>query len=210
VALDPDSDDLGVPDRLRERVKDELTGKEKLYWIGQPDVTLAGKRARMTSLGLGCGALITLIMTIMFFFMAGLMGIFPLLFFLVFTTIAVMAPMCLKNKARHTVYALTSRRCLVFEGSLFGEKTHAPTVYTPGELTNLRRQDAWWVKGCGDVIFKTIITITTRTDNRGRSSTSRSEKHYGFIGIRDPERVERMIREALVDPLLDKLNQDDD
>jgi hypothetical protein len=206
INLDEDSD---VPERHRERVKEELTAKEKVYWIGQPDSTLAGKRGLGVAFGMGCAVLITVIMSVIMFVTAGWMGVFPLLFTAIFTAVAVMAPMVQKNWARTTVYALTSRRCLVYQGSWFGDKTHAPTVYTPGELTNLRRQNAWWVKECGDVIFKTIVTITTTTDNRGRSSRSRSEKHYGFIGVRDPEHVERLIREALVDPLLDKINDDD-
>ena len=60
--------------------------------------------------------------------------------------------------------------------------------------------DSWFVHGAGDLIFrtKTVVTVT-----QGKySGASTSIAHYGFLAIDDVSAVERLLREALIDPHL--------
>jgi hypothetical protein len=128
----------------------------------------------------------------------------------------------MKRRSRRNVYLLTNRRAIVWTKKFFGRKKE---VYLPTQLVQLRSQGSWLGKGVGDVIFKTIITIRIFTQShgggRGRhggfrgtsTSTSRTVTHYGFLAVENYQKVEKLIRETLVDKVIDKfaqLNQIDD
>jgi hypothetical protein len=83
-------------------------------------------------------------------------------------------------------------------------------VYLPSQLVHLKHRGSWLGGGMGDVIFKTVVTITITTRKHGPSDTSRSEKHYGFLAVENSQKVEKLVRETLVDRFLDKLSQAND
>jgi hypothetical protein len=213
-------DDSAVPEELREKIRDELTKGEKLVWIGQPDPKLVLLK------NLAVCAVAALILL----FMAGMAvralvrsprvegaQVILLVAGLVGLGIAAALPFFQRWKATKSCYAVTSRRAIVLDRNAIG----APklTNYNPADLAGMRRRDWWFFQDAGDVIFRTKVTITV-TDHygpgRGRggrrmnqyrgSSISRSVTHYGFLCVRHPRDVELLIREKLVDPILDKLN----
>jgi hypothetical protein len=74
---------------------------------------------------------------------------------------------------------------------------------------------SFWVKGGGDLVFKTIVTQHTRTTRdhqtgRTRTSTSTSKQHFGFIGIEDVKDVEALIHEVLLSRKRDDDEDEDD
>jgi predicted Zn finger-like uncharacterized protein len=214
----PDSilDTCDVPDAMRTKVERELSGSEELIWIGQPEPNLLFKRALAPAGGL-------LFFGLLFGGIPG--GIFlskdkqPMLLIFVgvglcMIVASIVMPFWQKMNGHKTCYALTNRRCIVWQANFFGMVKM--TNYNPSQLTGMRRADSWWLSGAGDVIFKTVTIITTthyrnsRTGGYAGSSTSSRTYYYGFLAIPNVRAVETLIREVLVEPYLDKQSGDDD
>lgn len=88
-------------------------------------------------------------------------------------------------RARGTVYAVTERRALVIiEGPMGGIWS-----YGPGEVRDLMRHER--ADGSGSVFF----AWRTSTNSRGFERHTR----VGFIGVPDVRRVERLIREQILE-----------
>lgn len=121
-----------------------------------------------------------------------------------------MIPVVQRLKAHNTGYVLTNKRCLVFEPNFIGQMKL--TAYLPDIVARMRRRNSWVHKGGGDLIFRTVTTITTthyrdrRTGASRGSNTSVSEVHYGFMAIDEVGRVERIVNERLVEPYLDRVH----
>jgi hypothetical protein len=200
-----------VPEELHQRVMNELTSKEKLIWVGQPIPKLVFRRQLFLLIFGSLLLLAGLIWAVVALVNGGapiVMVLVPPLFFLAFGAGLTVAPFIMKAAAKKHVYALTNKRCIVWRGLTGNTKE----VYEPKQLTNVWHQNAWLVRGAGDVVFKTIITITRTShyDRRGGfrgTSTSKSTKHYGFLAIERPEEVKLMIRETLVEPFLERLEK---
>jgi hypothetical protein len=205
-----------VPPELKARVEEELTTGERLLWIGQPDQHMILVRA----LGPGLGAVFIALVLGSFFLTSAFRDLrehhgtiallIPLIVLPIILGIGIVTPFFQKWRARRTCYVLTNRRAIVWQANWFG--IPRMTNYNPAELTGLRRADSWFVKDCGDVIFKSITVITTTTYRGARtgrymgSSVSKKTYNYGFLAVRNPRAIEVLIRETLVDPLMDKMN----
>jgi hypothetical protein len=192
-----------VPEHLQERVSEELTKGEKLIWIGQPARrVLMIKSIPIMIFGclFGGGALI--------FMLIGLasknfgMGLMPLLF-LPFALGMILSPFYRFWMGKRTCYVLTNRRCIVWMCNWFGG-IHMEN-YNPAQLANMWRRDLWFFgKGAGDLVFRSVTTITVRTGRHG--GVSQSTTYYGFLAVENVREIERLVRETLVDRFLDKLN----
>jgi hypothetical protein len=204
-------EDSPVPDHMRERIHEELTKGERLIWVGQPSHRIIWIRTIPLMIGTGLVGLFAggfmLISGYQAYSHGGgvgflLMGLFVLLIIL---ASVIFQPIYALWKAKRTCYALTSRRCIVWRCQWHGGI--ATDNYTPGQLANMRRFDMWFFsKGGGDVVFKIVTVITTTYRSRGPSSTSVTEYRYGFLAVERCRDVEKLIRETLLDRLLDKLN----
>jgi hypothetical protein len=72
----------------------------------------------------------------------------------------------------------------------------------------MRRMGSWIFGGdAGDLVFRSVTTITTTHHSRGGTSTSVSTTYYGFLGIRELDHIEGLIRQTL---LRDDDDDDDD
>jgi hypothetical protein len=207
-------DDSSVPDELRERIKEELTKGEKLVWIGQPDPKLVFLKNAAVCAG---AALILLFLTVIA--IRGMATakkvefghVIMLLIGVIGLVAAIATPFFQRWKATKSCYAVTSRRAIVIDRNIIGAAIM--TNYNPADLAGMRRREWWFFQDAGDVIFRTKVTITV-TDHYARgpgggyrgSSISKKITLYGFLSIRRPREVELLIRETLVDPVLDKLN----
>src|SRR5205814_8553022 len=98
------------------------------------------------------------------------------------------------------VYAVTSRRAIVFDVSPLGGLK--PVTYTPAELHGFHRR-ALDDAGAGDLVFRTRV-FQFNTDQRGGNPQT-IVLRYGFLNLRQAAEVEKVVRETLVDPLLDKI-----
>jgi hypothetical protein len=106
--------------------------------------------------------------------------------------------------ARNTAYALTTRRVIVYTKGLFGVTRDS---YSPLEVTNMKRANSWVLAGCGDLIFRTVHVITRSRSRSGASSDSVRTIHYGILAVANLDEVEKVVRETLIDPFVDKLGQ---
>ena len=89
----------------------------------------------------------------------------------------VLAPKMKQSMARRTWYVITNRRALVGQPTLFGES--AVDSYTPMQLQSMNRRDSWFIRGAGDLVFRTerrLVVTTTHYAGRGGSSSSVREK----------------------------------
>lgn len=90
------------------------------------------------------------------------------------------SPLWAYFKALKTVYAITDRRAITFEGGL----AMTVTSYAPDRLRSLERKDR--ANGTGDIVFERRIIPRTKGGSY--------EKELGFQGVREPRKVEQLLR----------------
>ena len=212
-------DTYSLPEPLQDLIAGELAPGETARWVAQP-----GPRPLPCVTVLPC--LLGIPWTLFaLFWMATASGVFnpgqgpqgvgnldPVrvvfaLFGIPFVLIGVgmlTSPWWIKRRlewaARRTVYVITDRRAILFDGGYGGlpevavgmpglgglaGKAHQIRSFGPGQLRDLQqiqRED-----GSGDIIFQS----TAFPDGRGRVQFSRG----GFFSIPDVREVERMLRE---------------
>jgi hypothetical protein len=207
-----DIHDTNVPENIQERIEQELTKGEKLYWVGMPSRRIVLIRSMWGPI---VGAFILLVcggVALMFFVQSrnmpggggiGLMGaLMPGCFGLLFAGGLGLTPFYALWKAKRTCYALTSRRAIVWQAGWFGHVTMEN--YNPARLANMWRRDMWFFgKGGGDLVFRSVTVITVTSGRHG--GVSQSTTYYGFLAIENVKQVERLVREVLVDKVIDRL-----
>ena len=112
-------------------------------------------------------------------------GFTPVMFYIVpFILIGfymLFSPFMAKKAALKTIYIITDRRAILFEG-------HSPMTirsYLPNQLQNVYRQEN--KNGLGNV----MINLRSVRDSESGERT----KSIGFMNIRDPKGVEKFLRE---------------
>ena len=90
------------------------------------------------------------------------------------------SPLWAYRKALHTLYVITNRRAITFEG----RRTTTVRSYPPDKLQDLYRKER--KDGTGDV----IITRRAWKDSDG----DRQSEELGLLRVRDPKAVEAMLR----------------
>ncbi len=201
---------------LMRQVEGELSRGEVLHFACRPCAQIAKMQGLVMS---AFGALFAVIgVVVLVAFATGAaknMPAFayavPVAFILIGGVIAVVAPIAKVRQAKHGWYAVTDRPALVFTASLWGKSGHTET-YGPSALRRMWVRKSFWVKGAGDLVFKTETTHHTRTERdhttgRTRTSTSTSTQYFGFLGVEDVKDVETLVHEVL---LSRKRDDDDD
>lgn len=125
-----------------------------------------------------------------------LIGLIPLGAAVGAAAAAFFAPRGRMRQAARGWYAVTNRRAIVFEVPLLGGKGQV-TEYTPDQLRRMWVRQSFWLKGGGDVVFKTKVTVTTTVSEKSEKTT-KSTTHYGFIGVESAEAVRNVIEWALL------------
>lgn len=92
------------------------------------------------------------------------------------------APIWIYRKAFKTIYVITDRRAITLESGW----TTTIRSYTPDMLHNIYREEK--SNGTGSVILQE--EVSTDSDN-----TTTQTKSLGFLNIRDPKTVEKMLKE---------------
>ncbi len=191
---------------LMKQVEKELSRGEVLHFACRP----CEKIAKMQGfVGSAFGAVFAVIgVIVLIVFATGVAkGIpvfayaIPVAFILIGGLIAILAPIAKIRQAKRGWYAVTDRRAIVFTASLWGESGQTE-VYPPSALRRMWIKKSFWVKGAGDLVFKTETTHHTRTEydsrGRGRTSTSTSTQHFGFLGVEDVKDIETLVHEVLL------------
>jgi hypothetical protein len=190
---------------LMKQVEDELSRGEVLHWAGRPCLAIAKRKGIWAVIfGMAFAVIGAIVMVMMFTVAKGIpwfAAIVPGIFVAIGLAVAIIGPRMMVKQAKRGWYAVTDRRAIVYQVSLFGSSGQA-TSYEPSELRKMRVQKTSVVEGGGDLIFRTEVSHHTRTehDARGRSRTSTSTQthHFGFMGIEDVKEIETLIHKILL------------
>jgi len=179
---------LNLPKQLRERVDREIQTGEFIRWIDQPIpriFDLASLPAVLFAIPWTAFAIFWICGAAGFKLPDLSQGIQPEHLFPLFGVPFVLvglgmlsSPFWAWRKTLNTVYVITDRRAIAFEGNTVRS-------YDPEQLGNIFRKER--NNGTGDV----IITTRPWKDSDG---DERSQE-IGFIGIRNPQEVERRLRD---------------
>ncbi|MGL4550621.1 MAG: hypothetical protein ACRC33_05500, partial [Gemmataceae bacterium] len=181
-------------------VRDELQPGEAAVWAGKPDPAATAMLAWLVGGAVAVfSVVVMIILTGMYFVFAKQagggpfylgMGLFGLL-----SAAGVIGGLCYpayeKWRSARTFYALTSRRALVWAADWRG--TPALEAFGPRDLSNLHVVT-------NNVVFRTETTVYTSK----KSGTHAATRRYGFIAVEDAPALERLVRETLVEPFLEK------
>lgn len=179
----------GIPYKLHETVERELEIGEGIVWSGMPRRTFFTPAATGTFLfGIPWTAFavfwtLTAGLGTMFSDGFSIFSFFPL-FGVPFILIGIgmlSAPLAAYIRSGKTVYVITDKRAISFEG---GRSTVIKS-FTPDRLGDIFRRER--SNGYGDV----IIHVAHSTDSDG----DRQSEEVGFFRIRDPRKVERLLKE---------------
>jgi TPM domain len=100
------------------------------------------------------------------------------------------SPIQVWYKAHQTAYIITDKRAILIEGDI---RRTTISSYLPTEFEDVHRREN--KDGTGDVIIKTQLVTHWSTDADGHRSKDTKEKIIGFMTIRNPKQVERMLKE---------------
>jgi predicted Zn finger-like uncharacterized protein len=193
-----------VPDDVQTHINKELTKKERVLWFGKPDpeVGMTGNAPIwvayivgpiFSAIGLGVGIFGSVMASGDMAWLTKLLcwGFGGL--FLVMGVLVTLAPLFAKKMGGAmtltSYYVLTSRRCLVVSNATGTLSTRS---YGVSQLLKMHRDDSPKIEGAGSIVFVYINT------------PGGTGSYEGFLGLRDARRVYKLIREALLDTILDK------
>lgn len=189
----------------RARLENELEDKERLLWTGRPDPKFAFRRGWLLAAAAYGGAVMMLIMVIVFAFVVPFADKWiPILIFSVIGGILFIAGTCYPFYRRwltaKVFYSITGKRATIWGCNWFG-RTGGPAHFSPAELHGIRREPVKsWGPQAGDLIFG------SRTVARhSREGTTYITYRWGFLMLHNAVEPEKIIREVLVDPLLDRV-----
>jgi hypothetical protein len=192
-----------------KKVRDELKPGEAVVWVDKPDAATLARSAWFTTIITIVGLLfVGGILAVIYFTMQEVGKEFGKdapkhdnMFGMVFMGYAVLGsiglvaallyPFYKRWQAGKAFYVLTSRRALVWAAEWHGGvKLEA---YGPRDLSNVHTIGK-------DVVFRTVTTIYRSKKGGDHTTTQR----FGFLAIEDPVAIEKLVRETLVEPFLEK------
>ena len=179
---------LGIPRHLRDYIDRELDDDERIVWVDMPIPRFFTK-----------GSLAAFLFAIPWtafavFWICGASGFkfpdfkegsdfFPL-FGIPFVLIGLgmlSTPIWTYRAALKTIYAITDKRAITVTG-FFSRTVRS---YLPNQLGDITRRENR--NGIGDLVFDRQVSY----HNEGRTSI----KELGFLGVRNPREVEKLLRE---------------
>ncbi len=186
------------------RVEEELMPGEALLWVGRP-VTPFGALASRTpvvSIVAVLAFMIALGIFLWFFPVVRAATAMPVMFvspmwipmilmFLLMLLVLVASPIGRLLNARHTTYAITSRRILILDG-IFTPKV---TSYGPDDIERIERRS--YSGGRGDIIFR-YEPRAYRSRRGNWWHTQYTSEPIGFFGIPNVREVEQLLIETFM------------
>jgi hypothetical protein len=179
-----------IPKDLQDLVERQLEPAERVRWMEQP-----GPRFfTPTSTGIFVFGILWTAFSI--FWIASAWGIgrsnpkgeSGALFGVPFLLIGVamlLSPLWTRRKAFKTVYAITDRRAITFDGGW----TTTIRNYTPDQLKSMYRKEM--KDGSGDVVLGQVAS------SRSSPSGQPQMMDVGFLRVRDVRKTEQMLRELI-------------
>ena len=196
---------LSLPQR--EQVAARLEPDERLVWADRPDARIALFRGCLFSVGFAFAAAVFAAILAIMGVNEGFKGTVGTVLAVLLGLIAagllvcgVGLPFVLRWRTGRTFYAFTTRRALAWPCDWFGRTQLA--VYSPSVVSGVQRESV--SSDVGNLVF--AAERVTRKTREGTELTNQIRRH-GFFLIRRPEEVERLLRETLIDPYLDRIYQ---
>jgi hypothetical protein len=176
---------------LREAVRAELSGGEKLLWVGKPTPVRAALQYSDSLLGgilvlVFLGVFVGFIMPNIFRFSTSsgsalFGGLVPVAFVSILLLSIFARPVWEFIAAGATLYAITDRRALIIKPNVWGGK--AVKSYGEGQIQMIERHEV--ADGMGDIIFaREVYSVSSRYGRRTRT------RNIGFFGIPNVRAVE--------------------
>ncbi len=187
----------------RDRVKSELDDKERILWTGRPDAGIAFKRGWILASAwffMTIMAIVLLIILNISMPEFGLMGnLLVILVGLVTIAGGIATPYYKRWLAEKQFYTVSDKRATIWGCTKFG-KILPPCHFEPAELHRMYiTPSQFGGEDAGDLIFG------SRTVTRGTGKDATTVTYtWGFFMLRGAKEAEKIIREVLVTPLLDK------
>jgi hypothetical protein len=204
----PGSNALPVEERgLLER---QLDAGERVVWADKPVPELAYLRAWIGAAGLFSVGLVLLVVLVIMVITGGwkfssidglIMIVLVGLLLLATLGGGFLVPPLARWRTRKNLYAFTNRKAYAWRADFLGRLKL--TVYEPAALTGCHRHQLVKTdEDIGNVVFG--ATRDTRKTKDGEQLTGSVTVH-GFFYIRHVTATEKLLRETLVDPLLQKV-----
>ncbi|AFY57622.1 hypothetical protein Riv7116_5227 [Rivularia sp. PCC 7116] len=185
---------LQLPNKLRQKVDKEVEIGESIRWIGQP----VPRFLTASSIGSFLFAIPWTAFAVFWMLMASTASILFALFGIPFVLVGfgmLSSPIWLRLSARNTAYLITNKRAISISipvtsfGNILSTTIRS---YPPSELKNIYRKER--ADGTGDVVM--AVQQSTKYVNNRRNHTT---EEIGFMGIRNPQEVEKMLRQLAQD-----------
>jgi hypothetical protein len=191
----------------RDQLARQLKADERLVWADKPAPGGAFLRGCVVTLFLTLTAgMIAVAIAVAYFAVEDVqkngMAVLavPVLLAAGLLVAGIVLPFVFRWRAGRTFYAFTNKRALAWESDWLGKpKLH---VYPPAIVSGVHQM----IPGAavGDLVF--AHERVTRKTRDGTEMTGAIRRH-GFFSIRQPDQVERLLREHLIDPYVDEMNQ---
>jgi hypothetical protein len=189
----------------RASIEAEVEKDERLLWAGKPDLRAAFLRGLVFTIGLGAVALVLFIAIVSLAVAGGFKGaegtivaVVLVLAILAAVGAGAAAPYLFRWRMGKTFYAFTTKRAMAWDCDWGGKVSLH--VYGPGDMAKLSLSSLSSGSGVGDLIFG--LKARTKKTAQGNIKTF---SRYGFFMVPQAAEVEKLLRETLVDPFLDKL-----
>lgn len=196
--LDALLEEAGISEKEQEKLEDELEKGEVVWWAGKPD----GKVAHSVGWLYACGpfflaVVLGIVVTVMSLGpMNDLMIQIPLGLAAVLALVAgCMLPFWNRKRFSLAMYAITNRRALAWDPSFFLQVRFQ--AYDSADVARVRRQNVPFGKAnnVGNLVFAAEVS----------RKNQRVVRRHGFFFIRDVAKVEKTLRQQLIDPYMDRL-----
>jgi hypothetical protein len=207
-------EELGIDEKFRKAVEEELAREEKVVWLGRPSRNREVYPDSNKILAIIGGVLVCLAIALPLL-IKGMPFIFPIVLGLLACVFLAGAYFANPANAYQACYVVTNRRALLLETGLIGGFNLANLTmkgvrrksWEPKGLTGMERQNNLRVSGAGDLVFEYEFQIgrgvmnnpTTTGTIQNTSTPQRIARGFAFLD--DVREAERVIRSQLLGEL---------
>jgi hypothetical protein len=218
--------DTDVPENYQEEIRQELGRNEKILWVGRSSEKLVRAKSWIAVPIGGLFILVGIGLAVFgFAFLGGGVGIgvgCGGIFFALVGTLALFAPKFMTwSLPRRAAYVVTTRHCIIYDPAHSLGAQNTVYKFNAIQLQDMKKEGSWFLKGGGSLVMDKEIEIVShgtqagprgfggrRGFGGGMGAGSRSttrEIKIGFIDVADVNDVEKVVREALLDRMADKM-----
>jgi hypothetical protein len=196
-----------LSDHERELLEAQLEKGERVVWADKPDERAAFLRGWIVSVAWLFGAAFVTTIVVILAVQGVFSGVVGVLVLAVLGAVAagligltVGWPFWARRRARRTFYAFTNHRALGWFCGLLGRVQLM--VFEPAALAGVHLQ---YVTGGPDAVGDLVFGARTVTRRVAGGGSHQYVERYGFFLVRRAPEVEKLLRQTLVDPFLEKV-----